>query len=637
MPYLFVRSYVYVVFINIASATKEDLFGEVQLEVNTKSFKIWYFNSKYEIKLTMRKTNLFGIALTDDESIDDYMYLVNSDTELKRMRAANSDAIDCIRAFTGNLTLMQQTNEMLNEVRHELDTNPRARVLVEGPARSGKTIIAAALLGINKNSKFLLMNYFFYKALVDGFHALSGWSKDEIEALVSNPELDVLIKLKGLLKNPKNLQNHFNTIKKNLPYAIKECDFPLANSNTQKWLLTNLSKVVSDVADSGVNLRSLPIFNLMIKIKHVLEDDKTGVPFASIERELVMLQQQLKFITDENVNTEGILKLQSQISMLISEIMANSKQKFFHHNINPKNKSGCWITRGNPTASNMWSDDCKVDLIICDEVQRLGLINKFHNYDEFNEIEQIIENSKQCFFTGDDFQMLNKGYDQGIQKIQEILKNRNEHLIRYELPESVGVPAEVGLLMKGLTHPDAIVDIQEIVVNWDEEKEFEIIFIDNNNNKLVELFDDDTSIKKHFAIPMDNLWLNAKNESIKIQSTSRAKDIIPLIFHEKKDFAYSFPYFCNEEVMPNYSLSAYELISREVESLYIYIPNFSFLENSNENSDIETWFRKHLYVLYTRPTLKLVVDIASESLLNQTKAIIDILNSNGAKIKVSYF
>ncbi|HGF7533988.1 TPA: hypothetical protein AB5A41_001885 [Vibrio cholerae] len=219
-PYLFIRSYVYFVFIDFSKFNQTDLFGKNLENIETKNYKIWFFNSKYEVQEETRRTNLFGITLNENELIDDYIYLANPDSELKRMESANSDAIDCVRAFIGDLEQLEQTSKMLDAVKAELKENPDARIIVEGPARSGKTIIAATLLGEYEDSKFLLMNYFFYQAIVDGFHALSGWSAKEIEELVKNPELDLWTDIE------KRMPKLFEKINENLKYAIKECDRP---------------------------------------------------------------------------------------------------------------------------------------------------------------------------------------------------------------------------------------------------------------------------------------------------------------------------------------------------------------------------------------------------------------------------
>jgi len=84
--------------------------------------------------------------------------------------------------------------------------------------------------------------------------------------------------------------------------------------------------------------------------------------------------------------------------------------------------------------------------------------------------------------------------------------------------------------------------------------------------------------------------------------------------------------------MPNYILSAYELISREVESLYIHIPSFENKDNNNTNE----WYRKHLYVLFTRPTVKLVVNFDVKEEFNQIKSLVYDIKKNGAKLSVSF-
>lgn len=70
--------------------------------------------------------------------------------------------------------------------------------------------------------------------------------------------------------------------------------------------------------------------------------------------------------------------------------------------------------------------------------------------------------------------------------------------------------------------------------------------------------------------------------------------------------------------MPNYLLSAYELISREVESLYVYIPKF----NKRIVGDDLVWYKKHLYVLFTRATNRLVINFEDESEFNNFQNLI---------------
>lgn len=622
-PFLFIRSYVYFIFVNFSNEKQLTILGESYEKIETKDYKIWFFNSKYEVQEETRRANIFGITLDKNEAIDDYVYLANPDSELQRIEAANSDAIDCVRAFTGNLELLEQTSNMLDIVRTEFEENPGARIIVEGPARSGKTIIAATLLGEYKNSKFLLMNYFFYQAIVDGFHALSGWSTKEIEALVKNHELDLWLNIKN--KMPRLLAR----IKNNLTYAIKECDSP-NGLKTKKWLMENIEELTEGFETFDFEKNGIFIIKSLMNLRSKLVDADDKKPFAHIDKNNLL---KLQFKLDKLLS-EDLINLQALIVKTIEELVSNSKQKFFHHNINKnissKLKDGCWIERGNPTISKMWSETSHPRLIICDEVQRLGLISRYGNYDEFDEVEQILMNSDQSFFTGDNFQMLNSKYDQGIEKISNAIQRRKHSLTKYTLPESVGVPAEIGILMKYLTNPQAV-KFDEVVMNWERKRDFEIIFIYRNVNQLIAFLDEDKSNKKHLASPLDYDWLKY-GEKIQIDSYHREKPIIPLQNHEKESFAYKFPYFCNEEIMSNYILSAYELISREVESLYVHIPRFEKRKPQHDD-----WYRKHLYVLFTRPTARLVVNFDVKEEFIQINKIVKLIEEKGAKVSVTFF
>lgn len=625
-PFLFIRSYVYFIFVDTSRTNQSTLLGDPGSYIKTNDYRIWLFNTKYEIKEETKRTNLFGITLNANEVIDDYVYLANPESELQRMASANSDAIDCVRAFTGNLELLEQTSDMLELVRAEFAENSNARVLVEGPARSGKTIIAATLLGEYEDSKFLLMNYFFYQAIVDGFYALSDWKADEIESLIKNPELDVLLNLKSAI--PRLLKR----ISKNLEYAIRECSVPWPKSQTKKWLAENISEMADGFAKAGFDQKDLRGFKSLMNLKDSLSNSSSDEPFTHIN---VNNMIRLKHILDGLLSGkyDSLLKLQETIVHSIEELVMNSRQKFFHHNINrkisTKIKDGCWIERGNPTASKMWSNEWHPQLIICDEVQRLGLIPKYGNYDEFNEVREVLAHSSQSFFTGDDFQMLNSKYDKGVENINNIITENDESLTRYKLPESVGVPAEVGVLMKYLTNPGAI-EVDEVVERWKQGREFEIVFIDQNSDLLVALLDEDRSNKKHIASPIDYDWLGYDNK-VQIDTSRRERPIIALSDHDKENFAYTFPYFCNEEIMPNYILSAYELISREVESLYVHVPRFSQLKSAHGK-----WYRNHLYVLFTRPTARLVVNFDVHEEFEHMKELVRLITVSGANVSVSF-
>ena len=423
-PFLFIRSYVYFVFVDLSSNYQRDIFSQSKALPKKRDFKIWLFNSKYEVKEETRRSNLLGITLSKDEIVDDYIYLANPELELNRMESSNSDAVDCVKAFTGDLALLQQTSDMLEKVREDY-REEQSRVIVEGPARSGKTIIAASLLGEFKNAKFLLMNYFFYQAIVDGFHALSGWDEEEINKLVKNDELDLWLYLE------KTIPHKLNAIKGNLEYAIKYYGKEKNDNPTKKWLIENIDELAEVCESVDFDTRDLKVFNSLKNLNKKLKEQGNNGSFSNISFDaLKKLHGFICGITSNNSST--LITITENISKVIRNLIENSEQKFFHHNINSKISSkvieGCWIVRGNPTKAKLWTDDHKPELIICDEVQRLGVIGKYGNYDEFDETAAIIDNSKHTFFTGDNFQMLNKKYDKGIEKIEECLHGKGERL-----------------------------------------------------------------------------------------------------------------------------------------------------------------------------------------------------------------
>ena len=86
---------------------------------------------------------------------------------------------------------------------------------------------------------------------------------------------------------------------------------------------------------------------------------------------------------------------------------------------------------------------------------------------------------------------------------------------------------------------------------------------------------------------------------------------------ERKDLSRSYKFFCAEAIMPNYALSAYELISREVESVYLKIPwqiNLNTLQAPIDGNGTSTWIKRHLYVLMTRATANLVINVEDKGL-----------------------
>ncbi len=670
-PSLFVRSYVYLIFIKRETNDAASFdFGEAiqpaAVRPRSDDYQIYYWNTKYEVKLG-RKKNLFGDPGTDaaqirneqdgDLDVDDAtviednpekLFIVqNPAHELQRIQDANSDIIDAFRAFKNTLPLVDQTKHYLDRITQDIDNNLNARVLAEGPARSGKTVLAMSLLAKYPKAKMLLMNWYFFDALIDAFKIWAELSSDEIEKLFEMPQLteervsasrrklkefpviqsdtrilDVALRAIELSTNPYHKLPRWTAYKNGLPtpnvakgveWRAKPIDSSVVGDLVPviRWRAKPIdSSVVGDL----VPVTGKREYESVMQVVEVMEkhDDSsasvskvTGVPEFTIGDKERLLEYKRQI--EAGQGSQYIAEMLKDIA----EALHNSTQRFFHHNL--KQKKGCWISRGNPTTCNITNQD----LIICDEVQRLGVIPEFNNCDEFDEIQAIFKNSKQAFLCGDDFQMLNPIYDQGIGAIERIA---GEDITRFRLPDSIGVPAEVGELIKYLLGEHCIPEGRS---------RFEILLLHRDDIRFVELFEADASTKKHYAIPNNTGFYSEEPYILKTKSrTLKCTDkcepccehkIIPMLTEELRQ---KFKFFCSEAIMPNFALSAYELISREVESVYLKIPESIGLEvvrrpiareSDNEGKD-RNWKKQHLYVLMTRATMRLVINVENRAL-----------------------
>lgn len=647
-PSLFVRSYVYLIFIKLDSNDTQALDLGEAIQPRKRDYEIYFWNTNYEVKRCKPKTNLFGDPGTDaaqstdehggDLDVDDAtgieaspekLFIVQKPAhELQRIQDANSDIIDAFRAFNNTLPLVQQTKHYLDIIAQEIDNNVNARVLAEGPARSGKTVLAMSLLAKYPKSKMLLMNWYFYDALKDAFKILAKLSSDEIEQLFAMPQrtrklvlsgrrklerfqafqsdtrlLDVALRAIEVSANPRHKLPRWSAYSNGLPTSKGAKVDEWRAKPINKSAVGNLVPVIKKMGAESV------IQIVEVKKKH--DDGSASVKHVTGAPEFTIGEK------------ERLLKYKSQIEagrgsqyiakMLkdIADALHNSPQRFFHHNL--KEAEGCWIERGNPTTCNITNQD----LIICDEVQRLGVIPVFHNQDEFDETQAIFDNSRQSFLCGDDFQMLNPIYDQGIGAIERIV---GESITRHRLPDSIGVPAEVGELIKYLLDEHCIPE---------RRSSFEIQLLHRDDIRFVELFEEDGSTKKHYAIPNNNGFYHNEPYILRTKaSTVKCTDECePCCEHKRipmltEKLRQQFKFFCSEAVMPNFALSAYELISREVESVYLKIPaeigrevvrRPIARESANRVKD-RNWKKQHLYVLMTRATMRLVMNVEDREL-----------------------
>jgi hypothetical protein len=664
VPSLFVRSYVYLIFIKVEPDDSPTLDFGNDIQASTKSpsfddFQIYYWNTKYEVRLG-RKKNLFGdsgtnktqsdakpdtVLVEDDaeelEASPEKLFIVeNPEHELQRIQDANSDIIDAFKAFNNTLPLVEQTKHYLDKITHELDSNSSARILAEGPARSGKTVLAMSFLAKYPKSKMLLMNWYFYDALIDAFKIWGELSKDEIEELFSMPGVT-----KEIVDSSRGKLNEFRIYQSNptlLDVSLRAMEAFRHNPNNMpgwapytkehptprgekidEWRVKRITR--SNVGDLVpvivVNKKDDPYVMEFVEVMKRHDNGSTsvkrvnGAPKFTIDKQ--DLSQECKSHKKRLLEYKSCIENgqgRHYIAELLKEIadaLHDSAQKFFHHNLDQP--EGCWVVRGNPTTCNITEQD----LIICDEVQRLGLIPKFQNRDEFDEVEAILENSKRSFLCGDDFQMLNPIYDQGIGAIEQMA---GEDITTLKIPDSIGVPAEVGELIKYLLDEHCIPE---------RRTGFEIQLLYRDDIRFVELFEADGSTKKHYSIPINYGWYQSDPYILRTNSkTDKCTDeCTPCCEHKRismltEQLRERFKFFCSEAVMPNFALSAYELISREVESVYLKIPEEIGLDVVKRPMSLEAgtkqkdrnWKKQHLYVLMTRATMKLVINVEDKAL-----------------------
>ena len=662
VPSIFIRSYVYLVFIKVYGSGALSLSG-FDFDPSARDFTTYLWNTKYniertygsklsEIGLPPKKSKDSGGADGQDDSsrmkkqarhTKRVFIVADPRAELQRIQDANSDVIDAVKAFTGNLGLVKQTSDMLDDVEAALE-RPGARVLLEGPARSGKTIIAMSLLASDPSAKMLLMNWYFYDALRDAFKIWARQDEDEIARLFEpsqklRREIAVHEEDLGLLRanerDPRVIDALIQMWRNppepsGLPGWVKR---PTAGGG-EEWLITRCQgmrpgdlvyawqkskRVVQlhligemlgeGLARPGLLFESNNMYNNLPVGNGADVDLDAPISLEKIPERLEGLRD---FVAGKDIAAVIARKLKT-----ISNALEASEQRFFHHDRNYPD--GLWIEHGRKLIPDHGT-------LVCDEAQRLG------KYGNLDECEWVRHRPGRTFLCGDDFQRLNKRGDRGISPILEGVS-----FDEYHLPDSVGIPPEIGLLVKAmLGEADTPV----------APNSFTIKLLYRDDLGLVKEFNADPHGKKHYAIPMNTGFY--KNDYMPCIMRSRERtdrctdecDTIPhgLCRHryilplsplsdrewmpKRKDLSRQYKFFCAEAIMPEYALSAYELISREVESVYLKIPwqiTLKTLRAPMDGNDNDAWIKRHLYVLMTRATANLVINIEDNRLYEHFK------------------
>lgn len=211
------------------------------------------------------------------------------------------------------------------------------------------------------------------------------------------------------------------------------------------------------------------------------------------------------------------------------------------------------------------------DIIIVDEAQRLS------DY----EADTILDFKKTNVFLGDDLQKINIKFDRGIETIKSKIKQMNRDYTEYYFTYSIGLPSNVlntirYLIDNNIQHTNQYLNKYEIKIYDDKD-----IFINAYQN--------DDCFKKHLA----TIYMGYYDYDYTIGDFKRLK----------KGEWDKFNYFLSSEIKNGYLITTYELISRELDNVYIYLPNTVSCDIDGlhyYNRDYDEFLKNQIYVLMTR-------------------------------------
>lgn len=265
-------------------------------------------------------------------------------------------------------------------------------------------------------------------------------------------------------------------------------------------------------------------------------------------------------------------------------------KRIFHHDLNKS--EGSW-EKGKKTNNQF---------LIVDEAQRLGYIpEKTYygiKYAAFDEIENIInvDDHKHTIFLGDNHQRINKEYDQGLTSIIDRLRKYDKDYKHYYFDYSIGIPMNILNNIKYLLYPSYVIPKEPI-------NNYSIIFT-NSETEFINYYEKSSIHRKHLSTIYIEKWrFYSIGKYIKI-NPSRIKN---------------FPYFLDETIKKNNILTPFELISRELDSIFIYIPSDVVIKDGelfyiNENNTI--FLLNQLYILFTRAKLEVYVYCENKEVAN---------------------
>ncbi len=210
-------------------------------------------------------------------------------------------------------------------------------------------------------------------------------------------------------------------------------------------------------------------------------------------------------------------------------------------------------------------------ILIIDEAQRLNRL----------EIDSLISNKATNVILGDNLQKCNPNHDKGIQNIELLLKEKNLEYKKYYFDYSIGLANNVLYAIKYMIFNNIAFRNQNIN-NYE-------INIFNDADTFEKKYKNDNTFKKHLA----TIYLS-DGKYFTFNDFKRMKP----------DFIKKYPYYLNKDIKENIMLTTYEMISRELDSIYVYIPNEVIATEGGltyePNPNLNDYMLNQIYILMTR-------------------------------------
>lgn len=241
-------------------------------------------------------------------------------------------------------------------------------------------------------------------------------------------------------------------------------------------------------------------------------------------------------------------------------------------------------------------------ILIVDEAQRLSK----------DYFEKIISSDamESAVFLGDNLQKLNWHYDRGIDFITDYLEENNLEYNKYYFDQSIGIPRNAVQAIKYLLFNN--IEFENQSINTYE------INITDNETSFLNAYKEDKLFKKH----MTTIYLGIGDFKTDLKGFKR------MTLSEVN----GIPYFLNSQIKDNRILTTYEVISRELDAVYIVIPPEVYADEEGlhyeDNEELDEYLLNQLYILMTRGKISVNILCKNDTCYNYLKKRLEIIKSN---------